>query len=75
MDVRIGVTDHPREIGVTMPDDTDREAVKTNVADALSGTTPILWLTDVKGGEVAIPAAKIAFVEIGPESGSPIGFG
>lgn len=75
MDVRIGVTDHPREIGVTMPDDTDREALKTSVGDALAGTTSILWLSDAKGGEVAVPAAKIAFVEIGPESSSTIGFG
>lgn len=75
MDVRIGVTDHPREIGVTMPDDADRDAVKASVDAALAGTSSILWLTDAKGGEVAIPSAKIAFVEIGPESGSPIGFG
>lgn len=75
MDVRIGVTDHPREIGVKLPDDADRDAVKSEVEAALSGSATTLWLTDDKGGEVAIPASKIAFVELGPEGGSPIGFG
>lgn len=75
MDVRIGVTDHPREIGVKLPDDTDRAKVKGEVEAALDGSAATLWLTDDKGREVGIPAAKIAFVEIGPEGGSPIGFG
>ncbi len=75
MDVRIGVTDHPREIGVRLPDDADREAVKAEIEAAMSGSSPTLWLTDEKGGEVGIPSGKLAFVEIGPEGGSPIGFG
>ena len=75
MDIRIGVTDHPREIGVTMPEGTDRAAVRAEVDAALADGSITLWLTDDKGGEVGIPAAKIAFVEIGPEGGSPIGFG
>lgn len=75
MDVRIGVTDHPREIGVKLADDADRAALKAEVEAALSGGSATLWLTDEKGGEVGIPSGKIAFVEIGPEGGSPIGFG
>ncbi|MEQ8841188.1 MAG: DUF3107 domain-containing protein [Acidimicrobiales bacterium] len=75
MDVRIGVTDHPREIGVRLPDDADRAAVRAEIESALSGSSSTLWLTDEKGGEVGIPSAKLAFVEIGPEGGSPIGFG
>ncbi|MEM7141055.1 MAG: DUF3107 domain-containing protein [Actinomycetota bacterium] len=75
MDVRIGVTDHPREIGVKLADDADRAAIKSQIEAALTGGTETLWLTDEKGGEVGISAAKIAFVEISPESGSPIGFG
>ena len=75
MDVRIGVTDHPREIGVKLADDTDRDALKARIESALTGSSDALWLTDDKGGEVVVPAGKIAFVEIGPEGGSPIGFG
>jgi uncharacterized protein DUF3107 len=75
VDVRIGVTDHPREIGVTLADGTDRAAIKAEVEAALAGTSPTLWLSDEKGGEIGVPASKIAFVEIGPEVGSTIGFG
>ncbi len=75
MDVRIGVTHHPREIGVKLPDDADRSTVKAEIEAALSGESATLWLTDDKGGEIGIPASKIAFAEIGPEGGSPIGFG
>lgn len=75
MDVRIGVTDHPREIGLKLADDADRTAVKADIDAALTGATTTLWLTDEKGGEVGVASAKIAFVEIGPEGGSPIGFG
>jgi hypothetical protein len=75
VDVRIGVTDHPREIGVKLPGDADRAAVKAEVEAALTGASTTLWLTDEKGGEVGIPASKIAFVELGPENAGPIGFG
>lgn len=75
MDVRIGVTDHPREISVKLDGDADRAAVKAEIQAALAGSTDTLWLTDEKGGEVGVPSARIAFVEISPEGGSPIGFG
>ena len=75
MDVRIGVTDHPREIAIQLPEDADRDAVKAAIDDALTGTSTTLWLTDDKGKEVGVSAAKISFVELGPEGGNPIGFG
>lgn len=75
MDVRIGVTDHPREIALKLSDDTDRATLKAQIDAAMAGTTATLWLTDEKGGEVVIPAAKIAFAEIGPERSTTIGFG
>lgn len=76
MDVRIGVTQAPREIAIEMADDTDREAVRSQVDAALSGATDVLWLTDKKGRSVAVPAVKIAYVEIGnDDAGRRIGFG
>ena len=42
----------------------------------MSGAEPVLWLEDKKGNQVAIPADKIAYVEIGSgETTRPIGFG
>ena len=78
MEVRIGVTQVPKEIEVDLGDDTDRsEVVKlvdAALADADKGS--ILWLNDRKGRQVGIPAAKIAYVEIGsPADERKVGFG
>jgi hypothetical protein len=75
VDIRIGVTDNPREIALQLADDTDRDALKAEVDTALSDGTGVLWLTDDKGKEVAIPAARLAYVELGPAGSNPIGFG
>jgi hypothetical protein len=77
VDIRIGITQSPREISLEMDDDaTKREALKASIDDALAGKTVTLWLTDKKGRDVAVPTAKIAFVEIGSgENGPRIGFG
>ena len=75
VDVRIGVTQAPREINVEV-DDAERAAVEKSVEAALSGTADILWLTDKRGRRVAVPAEKIAYVEIGTADGDRrIGFG
>ena len=76
MDVRIGVTQTPREITLDLADDIDRNALKAKVEDALTGATPVLWITDKKGRDVGISAAKLAFVELGAAEGERrIGFG
>ena len=76
MDVRIGVTDTPREISLELADDLDRGALKQQIEAALSGAVDVLWLTDKKGRDVAVASAKIAFVDIGAAEGERrIGFG
>lgn len=75
MDVRIGVTDNPREIIIQLADDADRDEVKAAIDAALTGTAPTLWLIDEKGKEVGVSSAKVAFVELGPDGANPIGFG
>ncbi len=75
MDIRIGVTDNPRDIILVLGDDLDRDTVRARIEAALSGESHTLWLTDEKGREVAVAASRIAFVELGPEGANPIGFG
>lgn len=76
MDVRIGVTQAPREITLELADDLDREALKSTIAAALSGAVDVLWLTDKRNRDVGVCSAKIAYVEIGtPEGDRKIGFG
>ena len=76
MDVRIGVTNAPRELVVEVDDEVDREDIKTASEAALSGSSTVLWLTDRRGREVGVPAEKIAYVDIGTADDTPdIGFG
>jgi hypothetical protein len=76
MEIRIGVTHSARELTVDLADDTDRDDLRTRIDAALSGAVDILWLTDRRGRDVAVPAAKVAYVEVGsPDSERRIGFG
>ena len=76
MDVRVGVTQTPKEIHVELPDGADQEKLIADVEKALSEDAGVLWLTDRKGRRVGIPAAKVAYVEIGsPSEDRRVGFG
>jgi hypothetical protein len=75
VDVRIGVTQAPRELTVEMPDDERDETVAT-IEAAMSGQSEVLWLIDKRGRRVGVPSAKIAYVEVGTSDGDRrIGFG
>ena len=76
MDVRIGVIHTVKEIDIELPGDADRDEIRTSIDKALSDETATLWLTDRHGREIAVPAARIAYVELGsPDSERRIGFG
>ena len=76
MDVRIGVIHTVKEIDIELPGDADRDEIRTSIDTALSDETATLWLTDRHGREIAVPAARIAYVELGsPDSERRIGFG
>ena len=75
MDVRIGVTQSPKEIEILLAEDTDPDAVRKHVDKAIE-SRGTLWFTDKRGRQVGIPSEKLAYVEIGsPEAGRRIGFG
>lgn len=76
MDVRIGVSNSPKEIDVELADDTDRDALMKKIADALGDESSVLWLADRRGRDVAVPSDKVTYVEIGSSNASkPMGFG
>lgn len=73
MEVKIGITDSPRELifnSALTPAD-----VEKNVTDALGKDSGVLALTDEKGRRIIVQAAKIAYVEIGAADGRRVGFG
>lgn len=75
MDIRIGMANTPREVEVAIDADTSEE-VTAAVEAALSGSSQVLWLTDKKGGRVAVAAERISYVEFeSPDQAPGIGFG
>ena len=76
MDVRIGLVYSARELELELPDDTDVDALKAQVADVLGDDDGVLWLTDKKGNQIGLVAGKVTFVHIGSASDKGrIGFG
>lgn len=74
MDIRIGIVNAPREVGVEMADDTSAADIKAMIEAAVSSGAGLVWLTDKKGREVGFPADKVAYVEIGSAEDQRIGF-
>ncbi|WP_173924424.1 DUF3107 domain-containing protein [Agromyces sp. Marseille-P2726] len=72
MDVRIGIQNSPRELSF----ETSQTAaeVQKAVATALAGQSALLELTDEKGTMYVVPAAALAYVEIGSEESRRVGF-
>ncbi|MFV2039586.1 MAG: DUF3107 domain-containing protein [Acidimicrobiales bacterium] len=75
MIVRIGVSDTPKELEVEMDDDAVAQ-IKADVESVMTEAEGVLWLTDRHGRQIGVPAARIAYVDLGePGSGPKIGFG
>ena len=70
--VRIAVTDVISEISFEAAD--NPKEIKAAIEKALASGT-VLALTDTKGREYVVPAAKIGYVEIGEQSERRVGFG
>ncbi|OHV03468.1 DUF3107 domain-containing protein [Mycobacterium talmoniae] len=76
MEVKIGVTDSPRELVFTSaqtPDEVE-ELVTAALGKGAEGTA-VLSLTDEKGRRFLVQTSKIAYVEIGVADSRKVGFG
>jgi hypothetical protein len=73
VEVKIGITDSPREL-VFSSAQTPSE-VEELVNAALGAGSNVLSLTDEKGRRFVVNAAKIAYVEIGVADSRRVGFG
>ncbi|MFE3447224.1 DUF3107 domain-containing protein [Nocardia sp. NPDC059180] len=72
MEVKIGISDSPRELVITSSQTPDE--VEALVSGALSGESGVVALTDEKGRKFLIQASKVAYVEIGTATGGRVGF-
>ncbi|MEZ5409716.1 MAG: DUF3107 domain-containing protein [Acidimicrobiales bacterium] len=76
MDVRIGIAQTGQVIELELADETDRAALRKQVDQTLADESAVLWLTDRKGKEIGVPAARISFFELGTaDTERRIGFG
>ena len=73
MEVKIGVTDSPRELVFSSAQTPDE--VQKLVTDAFGTESGVLGLTDEKGRRFLVQVSKIAYVEIGAADGRRVGFG
>jgi hypothetical protein len=74
MDVRIGVIHSPKELELEV--DGDAKQLEGSVNEALRGDGSVLWLTDVRGRRVGVPAGRVAYVEIETDGNAKrVGFG
>jgi hypothetical protein len=73
VEVKIGITDSPREL-VFNTAQTPSE-VEELVTGALGQSSDVLALTDDKGRRFVVNSSKIAYVEIGAADSRRVGFG
>jgi hypothetical protein len=71
MEVKIGVRQAPRELVIDTTD--TAEEIEARLAEAVSAEG-LLTLTDSRGRRVLVPAAGIAYVEIGTSVSGQVGF-
>ena len=72
MDIRIGITNSPRELNFESAQ-TATEVEKI-IASALDSDTKFITLADAKGKTYLVPTASLAYVELGSETSRRIGF-
>ncbi|MCA2206347.1 MULTISPECIES: DUF3107 domain-containing protein [Nocardia] len=72
MEVKIGISDSPRELVINSSQSPDE--IEALVTDALSGSGGVVKLTDDKNRKFLIQAAKVAYVEIGSPAVGRVGF-
>jgi hypothetical protein len=65
VDVRIGIIHTGKELEVELLEGTERDQVIADVEKCLSNPDGVLWLADKRGRQVAVPTARIAYVEVG----------
>ncbi|MBC7724804.1 MAG: DUF3107 domain-containing protein [Burkholderiaceae bacterium] len=72
MDIRIGITNSPREINFESAQTAGE--IETIVAAALDSGSSYVTLKDDKGKVYLVPTATIGYVEIGSDASRRVGF-
>lgn len=73
MQVRIGITQSPKEIELDLTD-ADGDKLAKDIESTIS-SGKMVWVTDRRGRRVGVPAERLAYVELGsPAEERRVGF-
>ena len=72
VDIKIGITNSPREIAFETAQTADE--IEKAVSEALASKSTHLSLQDEKGRRFIVPVASLSYVEVGAEESRRIGF-
>lgn len=72
MEIRIGIRENARDLSFESP--LSSAEIQDLVTKALSDKVAVISLQDDKGRTILVPAASIAYVEIGVEDKRRVGF-
>jgi len=72
VDIKIGITNSPREIAFETAQTADE--IEKAVSEALASKSTHLSLQDEKGRRFIVPVGSLAYVEVGAEESRRIGF-
>ncbi len=76
MEVRIGIIQASRELDIELANEVTQEEILTQIEAAFAATDGVVWLTDKRGRRIGVPAARIAYVEVGTQEDiRRVGFG
>ncbi|MDQ6927996.1 MAG: DUF3107 domain-containing protein [Actinomycetota bacterium] len=68
MQVRIGIVQSPKEIDIDLDDNDDGTALVEHITEVMAGPG-MLWLTDKRGRRIGVSTEKVAYVEVGADTG------
>jgi hypothetical protein len=75
VDVRIGISQTPKELEIELDEDRTRAEILEKLSEDLA-TDGVMTLTDKHGKTILVPVKKIAYVEVGASTaGRRVGFG
>lgn len=72
MEIKIGIQQITREL--TVETDASAKAIESSLREAFNDNG-LMVFTDDKGRRLLVPAAKIAYLDLGQEKTRPVGFG
>ncbi len=76
MEIRIGISDSPREIDLELPEGVTQEEFIASLEGSISSGSSILWIADRKGHKLGVFASKLAYIEVGAtKEERRVGFG